>query len=114
MHDFNIGDRVECVQNGASGNDNILCHMTGTVCFVDRYEFPPIGVRWDEYVCGHNCQNHCEYGHGWFVYPNEIRLFDESDEEISPFSDGDFEKLLGLSVLPEHSLLCDDPLFSKF
>lgn len=40
-----------------------------------------IGVRWDKNVQGHSCGGHCEFGHGWNVWPRDLVLIDEEDTD---------------------------------
>ena len=73
---FQVGDRV--VYTADSWNDNIEIGDTGVVCTVEGGDYNPdwmlIGVRWDKYVEGHDCDGHCEFGFGWNVTSDEIEL----------------------------------------
>jgi hypothetical protein len=71
---FKVGDRVVAVRNFPSENDDIKAGSTGVVCDIYDGGSPPIGVCWDEAVCGHDCNHMCEYGRGWYVYADEISL----------------------------------------
>ena len=73
---FQVGDRVVSVCNFPEDNDEIRTGSTGVVCHISEYD-PPIGVRWDNAVCGHDCSSNCEYGFGWYVYPHQIELEDQ-------------------------------------
>lgn len=70
---FQVGDHVVAVCNCPSDNDEIKAGSTGVVCHISEYE-PPIGVNWEDDIYGHDCGGACEYGHGWYVYGNEISL----------------------------------------
>lgn len=76
MTKFYVGDRVEAVKNHPDGNVDICIGITGTVCHIGNR----IGVQWDHEISqGHNCSNHCNYGYGWYVYEDEIKLYEEDD-----------------------------------
>lgn len=86
MADFNIGDRVESIRDL---NQNITRGMTGTVCRAGRRY--SVGVCWDEYVVGHDCDGCCEMGHGWYVKCEDIELIQENDFDLDTAS---IDKLL--------------------
>lgn len=77
---LNVGDRVECIRDSPDDNDSISVGMQGVVCIIVD-TFPHIGVRWDEEVAGgHDCQESCSHGYGWFVAPSDIKRIDDNDE----------------------------------
>lgn len=80
MEAFTIGDRVEAVRDHLSLNQNITSGMTGTVCRAGRQY--SVGVCWDEYVEGHDCDGFCEMGHGWYVKCEDIELIQESNFDL--------------------------------
>jgi len=90
---FDICDRVICSKSstGYSANSNLHYGMRGTVChyIMDTIEDTTkytVGVRFDVYVSGHSCNNHCEYGYGWYVEECDLEL-DVDDEMHSDESD---------------------------
>ena len=73
---FQVGDRV--VYTSDSLSDNLKVGDTGVVCTVEGSDFNPdwmlVGVRWDRYVEGHDCDGNCDFGFGWNVTNDEIEL----------------------------------------
>ena len=62
-HGYKVGDRV--------------IHLSGPkmfakamVCYVDGY--CGIGIAFDEPVGVHNCEGHCEEGHGYWVNASDL------------------------------------------
>lgn len=89
---FQVGDRVVFVRNGESNlrfyDNKPSIGRTGTVCNADPGNYPPVGVAWDDVVaCGHTCNdpfnNRCEYGHGWFVFKDEIQIIFDTNDDLS-------------------------------
>ena len=86
--DFQVGDRVEAVAN-VSDNNNIMVGDMGTVVCGNGSSPPPLLIRWDNDVSGHDGNNNCECGtlsgtdapHGWYVECSEIALVGESHSE---------------------------------
>lgn len=101
MADFNIGDRVEAVRDCPSLNQNITSGMTGTVCRAgNKYS---VGVCWDDYVKGHDCDGLCEMGHGWYIRIDYIKLIQESDFDFDAASiDKLFRNLIERSIPDGH------------
>lgn len=75
--EFKIGDRVRCVElNHISVKNNeegvILTINNSTNC---------VGVRWDFFSNRkHDLIGACENGHGWFMYFDEIKKIEDSEE----------------------------------
>lgn len=92
---FQIGDRVECVCEGASDNNCLHIGMTGYVCDIITNSAPPVGVQWEENVGGHRCREHCQDGHGWYVEPREIKPAEEENEAQFDFDEGLFRSMMG-------------------
>lgn len=93
---FCIGDRVLCVVDSPSDNDDIKIGTEGTVVqYSDKYN-PPVGVFWDQIIPdGHTCDNACPVGHGWFVEEHEVELCSSKDLRYDETSDlEDFLKSL--------------------
>lgn len=81
MTNFQVGDRVECIYDDVS-NRLITPGLTGTICRQcgdNQY----VAVCWDEDVEGHDCIGHCEYGYGWNVSQNIIRLTESEPPELT-------------------------------
>lgn len=80
MVNFQVGDRVECIRPDPA-NNLITIGMTGTVCQRGGAAF--IGVGWDEDVEGHDCNGRCEFGHGWNIPADRIRLTESEPPELT-------------------------------
>ena len=82
MELLNIGDRVEAVCDHIALSKSLLAGDQGVVCEItsDR----TVGVRWDaEVVRGHDCDGHCDKGHGWRVNKKDLRRVEpEGDIDI--------------------------------
>lgn len=78
--------------------------LTGTVVCTDyayEHKAPSIGVRWDlskPNALLHNCNGHCEYGYGRYVYKDGISLLSDVEETDSFNEDfcAEIDSLLGL------------------
>lgn len=70
-HGYKVGDRVIS-----------LCgpemFAKATVCYVDENY---IGIACDEPIGGHDCEEHCEEGHGYWV--SELDLIPEPSKKAS-------------------------------
>lgn len=84
---FHIGDRVECVVDNPDKNSLINIGDLGVVC-KDNKGTVRIGIRWDNNVGGHSCSGTCTSGHGWYVWPKEIRIIKE--DEITEIDENSF------------------------
>ena len=88
---FQIGDRVILVSEYADfsccRNEELPRGSTGTVCDVSGNR---IGVNWDGYNNGHNCDGRLPSNSGWYVDADELELIFEVDEDSSV----DIESLL--------------------
>ena len=78
IYDIQIGDRVQCIKKYELVREG----ETGTVCNMKKlgYYDLPIGVCWDDNIGGHNCDNKCPYGHGYYVPLECITRITEEDE----------------------------------
>lgn len=94
---FNVGDRVECIVDHPDDNKLLLAGYFGTVCVLDSGPHC-VGVCWDEEIGGHSCWGACEYGHGWWMRPSEIELYQECDDEPFSFDEQEFKALLGMNM----------------
>lgn len=42
------------------------------------------GVSWDKKIMlGHGCGGYAEHGHGWYVFPSQIKLCETDDKDDS-------------------------------
>lgn len=83
VHEYKVGDRVICIKDYDIGGP-LFVGMTGTVCVPKEQTFSDsIGVCWDSVLPnGHDCDEQCEYGRGWFVRDFHIKLYLDDLEEI--------------------------------
>lgn len=58
----------------------------GTVKRITRIS---VNVEFDEYMCGHDCNGDCEWGHGWFCFvrPKLEAMRIENDDCVYPLKD---------------------------
>lgn len=85
--DFNIGDRVVCVDDMAvlvDHNSAITLGMTGTVRAFSKLTDVSVGVEWDEDVGGHDLNGALDRhsGRGYFVRPEALALFCDTLESF--------------------------------
>lgn len=92
---FGIGDRVRCVAYNPDGNDNIVPDTMGTIVCCLRYGTRKIGVCWDEFIHGHNCDGECKNGYGWYVGENDVELIEDDSHTEFTFDEKAFKKLMG-------------------
>lgn len=72
-----VGDRVVCVMKyGIKPNKGDL----GEVLYISDGG-TIFHIRWDKYIGGHDCEGRCEFGHGWNVRKENIRLATEEEKE---------------------------------
>ncbi len=94
---FNVGDRVESISNisiGYCGNYVINEGDQGVVCTPPGWYGPSyVGVRWDKYIDGHNCDGYCTSGHGWAIKERYLELCYDTDKPFE-FNEEDFENLI--------------------
>lgn len=98
---FQIGDRVRCVNECPDDNDGIHIGDTGTVCDIDEVGRLSVGVSWDhEISLGHTCKGGCAHGHGWYVNESDIELISEASPDVDmPAVDADAMNALFLEVV---------------
>lgn len=94
MPEWKIGDRVLSTANHPDGNPDIVVGVAGTICIIDSR----VGVCWDEPVeGGHECacggKGHCPYGHGWWMYDDQIEP-EPDDDATFEFNEDEFNKLV--------------------
>lgn len=79
---FQIGDRVVLISESADfscgGNEELPRGSTGTVCDVAGNR---IGVDWDGYNNGHDCDGRLPSDSGWYVDADELELIFKVDED---------------------------------
>ena len=57
-----IGQRVKILDT--SSVKPIIIGKVGTICKINTFS---IGIHFDKFIHGHNCEKTCPMGHGWFV-----------------------------------------------
>lgn len=81
LKDFTIGMRVVAIRDYNQYPESTKAGEIGVVCHIMP---PTVGVRWETFHPDrHNCQGHCEKGHGWHVKPDMIRPIEEEDLQPS-------------------------------
>lgn len=85
--DFNIGDRVVCVDDMeifVDHNSDITLGMTGTVRTLSKLGNVSVGVEWDEDVGGHNLNGALgrHSRRGYFVRPEALAMFCDTLESF--------------------------------
>ncbi len=78
-HRYEVGDRVQLLQDDPGGNIVLRVNDIGTV--VDTFLPHGVGVCWDvernaDFL--HSCDNHCDFGYGWYVNPDLIAPIEET------------------------------------
>jgi hypothetical protein len=77
---FKIGDRVKAI---APEDSDRIVGKTGTICSLPKRRSERYGVRFDDYIKGHDCHCDCEDGYGWYVPGGKlVRLINE-DKSLS-------------------------------
>ena len=66
MKRFRVGDRVRLIENDPEAN-GLVAGMEGTICRIDDVPELPIGVYFDNFTGGHDCEGRSKDRHGWFV-----------------------------------------------
>lgn len=64
-HGYKVGDRVISLCGPGM-------FAKATVCDVDEPSFWGIGIAFDEPVGVHDCEGHCEEGHGYWVDTSDL------------------------------------------
>lgn len=80
-HRFRINDRICARVDYPDSNLKISAGDSGIVCNIGD-DCERIGVRWDNFVDGHDCGGTCEFGFGYWVDSTCIELDELSDVEI--------------------------------
>jgi hypothetical protein len=63
--EFKVGDRILCVETRYKGKRGKIVHINDDL----------LGVAFDEVVfSGHDCNRHCEYGHGKYLLKRRFIL----------------------------------------
>ena len=76
--EFQVGDRVECIKD----YEGISCGMQGTI--TDVISAVSIGVSWDNFTNGHNCNETCENNYsGYYVHKKNIKLISSNSISTS-------------------------------
>lgn len=101
MGKFKIGDKVIVTEH----KDNMLnpgvCskdvfNLIGTICDVHCITWPDksifYGVKFKEYIDGHDCDGNCEYGYGQNINERYLKLYDEKKSEDKTMQKEKYEK----------------------
>lgn len=64
-HGYKVGDRV-------ISSYGPKMFAKATVCYVDESSFLGIGIAYDEPIGMHDCEGHCEEGHGYWVQASDL------------------------------------------
>lgn len=72
---FQVGDRVIMVRN----QDRLRQGMIGTICKMLHEAHNMPGVEFDEAFGGHDCDRHARIGHGYYVFRENLELYDDSN-----------------------------------
>lgn len=72
--EFKVGDRVRIYDFGRARDDKL-----GTVVHT---EFSQTGVRHDDYIGGHDCNNNCPQGYGWYYFAYNLELIKYSTDTL--------------------------------
>lgn len=82
---FKIGDRVVVVGDCRTLRGGInLKGKVGTICKIDGIS---IGVDFGKNMGGHDCDDKCTYGNGWFILSTKLKL-SETKKSIHIYADG--------------------------
>lgn len=97
MPEWKVGDRVISVVDHPDYNSSIVFGASGYVCGFSKERadqgFRAVGVCWDDNIDGgHGCHGDCEWGHGWFMYEDELEP--EPTDEPFEFNEGEFRLLI--------------------
>ena len=81
---FQIGDRVVLISEYADihhfQNTYLPQGSTGTVCYVKEHR---VGVDWDGFTDGHDCDGRLPGNSGYYVDDDELDLIFKIDEDSS-------------------------------
>lgn len=89
---FNIGDRVEYINQSPVNNGRIRYGSIGTVVSMSSDFELAVGVEWDEEIGSHNLRGKCKWGHGWWTSEGSLTLHTEEQLELA--SDAELMQLL--------------------
>ena len=67
-----VGDRVELIK--VVDRIHLQIGDKGTVVQIANQDKPAIGVEWDKYIDGHDCDNYSKNGSGWYVNKFNIKV----------------------------------------
>lgn len=67
---FRVGDRVRTVRKFGI----VHIGMRGRVAYIHPSGQPKIGVQFDQYIRGHDCDNHVTAGYGYYLPPECLEL----------------------------------------
>lgn len=81
-YEFRNGDRVRLLVDHPGSNAILVSGATGTVCHFPARRPNRVGVCWDKFTNGHDCNGGCEDGCGWYVDCGEIEVDTMGDGDI--------------------------------
>ena len=87
---FQVGDRVELKPCRVYDFDGLHAGMQGTVVCISPTT-GNLGVNFDEHFGGHDLDERCPIGHGWFLSPTWVELIPSPEINL----DFDFNLLRG-------------------
>lgn len=71
------GVRVYCEDAHDERNTN---QLKGTIVHINKYfkgrSHDDIGIEFDQYMNGHDCNGHAKEGHGWYVPLSKLKIID--------------------------------------
>ena len=101
MGKFKIGDKVIVTEHKDNMLNPGICskdvfNLIGTICDVHCITWPDksisYGVKFKEYIDGHDCDRNCEYGYGQNINERYLKLYDEKKSEDKTMQKEKYEK----------------------
>lgn len=101
MNKFQIGNKVivtahkEEMEYPRISSKRDLFNLVGTICGACN-SWPDksisYGVKFKEYIDGHDCDRNCEYGYGQNINERYLKLYDEKKSEDKTMQKEKYEK----------------------
>ena len=101
MGKFKIGDKVIVTEHKDNMSNPIVYskdvfNLIGTICDVHCITWSDksisYGVKFKEYIDGHDCDGNCEYGYGQNINERYLKLYDEKKSEDKIMQKKKYEK----------------------
>lgn len=74
---WKVGVRVLCEDAYDERNTN---QLKGTIVHINKYFkgriHDDIGIEFDQYMNGHNCNGHAKEGHGWYIPLRKLKIIE--------------------------------------